>query len=432
MKILMQMLLAIILGCVAGFMLQGSEGGAAAGVVREVGFVGRLFMRMLKMLIVPLVLSSVIASIGSLGGMSGFGRMGARTVGLYLLSTFAAASVGLLMVNLIQPGFVNGQPNEQIRKVFEVVGEEAPKAQQDRFSDSQQNLAADWHQLFEKMVPSNVIEAATDNGQLLGLIVFSIALGLAMMKLPGEKGRSLQEVVSGFHEAMVMMTSWVMKLAPIGVFCLLVPIVAKTGGEVFQQLGKYMLTVFLALFVHFTVILPLFLKTIGRLSPWQHFLAMREALVMAFATASSAATLPVTMRCVRDKAHVSKEVTSFTLPLGATVNMDGTALYECVAVLFVAQVMGVSMEWGAQVIVVLVALMTSIGVAGIPSASLVAILLILKSSNIPNAEVAVLALLAVDRPLDMLRTAVNVYGDSCVAAMVGQADKKRALEEARS
>jgi Na+/H+-dicarboxylate symporter len=203
---------------------------------------------------------------------------------------------------------------------------------------------------------------------------------------------------------------------------MMVVTVYKSGAEVFQQLGPYFFTVLIALALHMFVVLPLLLKLIGKVSPVAHFKAMKTALLTAFSTASSSATLPVTMRCVQDNAGVSKKTASFTLPLGATVNMDGTALYECIAVIFVAQVMGLEMAFSAQMLVVIAALLTSIGVAGVPSASMVAILIIMNNSGIPGADNAILALFAVDRLLDMSRTAVNVFGDSCAAVVIAKSE----------
>jgi DAACS family dicarboxylate/amino acid:cation (Na+ or H+) symporter len=211
-------------------------------------------------------------------------------------------------------------------------------------------------------------------------------------------------------------------LAPIGVFALMLPVVFTAGVDLFANLGRYFATVLLALLIHLLVVLPCVLRFFGGVNPWSHLRAMRPALLLGFSTASSASTLPVTLRCVEEGSGVSKRVTSFTLPLGATVNMDGTALYECVAVIFVAQVMGVQLGLGGQFFVVVAALLTSVGVAGIPSASLVAILLILKSSGIPGAEMAVIALLSVDRLLDMTRTAVNIFSDSCAAVVVAKSE----------
>jgi Na+/H+-dicarboxylate symporter len=219
-----------------------------------------------------------------------------------------------------------------------------------------------------------------------------------------------------------------MMLAPIGVLTLMFPVVYGSGWRVFVELGSYFGTVLTALAIHMFITLPLILRFIGGLNPLSHFKAMQTALLTAFSTSSSSATLPVTMRCVQENAGVSKRTSSFTLPLGATVNMDGTALYECVAVIFVAQVMGVDLAFGAQFVIVTAALLTSIGVAGVPSASLVAILLILKNSNIEGAETAVVALLSVDRLLDMSRTVVNVFGDSCAAVVVGASEGERILQ----
>jgi proton glutamate symport protein len=206
--------------------------------------------------------------------------------------------------------------------------------------------------------------------------------------------------------------------------------VYETGIEIFSGLGKYFLTVLLALGLHLFVVMPLVIRVLAGVNPLDHFRAMQTALLTAFSTASSSATLPVTMRCIQENVGVSKGTASFTLPLGATVNMDGTALYECVAVIFVAQVMGIEMTLAAQFMVVVSALLTSIGVAGIPSASLVAILIILNNSGIPNADKAVIVLLSVDRLLDMTRTAVNVFGDSCAALVVAKSEGEKILQKA--
>lgn len=278
-----------------------------------------------------------------------------------------------------------------------------------------------------RMIPVNVVEAAANNGQMLGLIFFSVLFAIAIARLPASQGQSLREFFQAFNDVMILLTRWIMALAPLGVFGLLVPVVYQSGGQIFLVLGKYFATVLAALLIHFVVIMPLILRYVGKVSPLAHFKAMRTALLTAFSTASSSATLPVTMRCIQDNAGVSKKTASFTLPLGATVNMDGTALYECVAVIFVAQVVGFQMDLAQQFVVVLAALLTSVGVAGIPSASLVAIFIILKNSGVPGAEAAIVALLAVDRLLDMSRTAVNVLGDSCAAVVVARSEGEKGI-----
>jgi Na+/H+-dicarboxylate symporter len=272
------------------------------------------------------------------------------------------------------------------------------------------------------MLPENVFSAATDNSQLLGVIVFGLLFAAAITRLPADEMRTVREFFRSANDAMIIVTGWVMVLAPLGVFALILPVVYTTGADLFVNLGKYFATVLAGLLIHMFAVLPCILRFFAGISPWAHFKSMRPALLLAFSTASSAGALPVTMKCVEEGSGVSKRVTGLTLPLGSTVNTDGTALYECVAVMFVAQVMGVELGFMGQFFVVTAALLTSIGVAGIPSASLVAILLILKSSGIPGAETAVVALLAVDRLLDMSRTAVNVFGDSCVAVIVAKSE----------
>jgi Na+/H+-dicarboxylate symporter len=249
-----------------------------------------------------------------------------------------------------------------------------------------------------------------------------------MTRLPDPVMSPLLGGIQAVNDVMILITQWIMALAPIGVFGLMLPTIYQSGIQIFSVMGQYFFTVLLALGVHLFVVMPLVLRFYVRVNPWLHFRSMRMALLTAFSTASSAATLPETMHCIQNNAGVSKKVSSFTLPLGATVNMDGTALYECVALLFVAQVMGPHLGLGAQVAVVVTALLTSIGVAGVPSASLVAILLILNSSGIKNADMAVVALLSVDRLLDMSRTAVNVFSDSCAAICIAKSEGEEIYE----
>ena len=411
-----------------GSQMEGFVNGALAGC----GFIGDLFMRALKMIIVPLIVTSVVSGIASLQGVQGFGRLGAKTAAFYVSTSLASILLGLVLVNTIRPGLTDGQPNTVIREAFEQTAAQASGAVRDKVSIAAGREAGDFFGVFRSMLPENVIEAATDNGQMLGVIVFSLLFAIAITRLPTGEMRTIREFFQAANDAMIILTTWVMALAPIGVYALILPVVYSTGAELFVNLGKYFVTVLAGLVIHLFVVLPCVLHFIGRVNPWAHFRAMRPALLLAFSTASSSGTLPVTMRCVEEGCGVSKRVTSFTLPLGATVNMDGTALYECVAVMFVAQVMGVSMSPGAQFFVVVASLLTSIGVAGIPSASLVAILLILKSSGIPGAETAVVALLAVDRLLDMSRTAVNIYSDSCAAVVVAKSEGEELAGLARS
>ncbi|MFK7909417.1 MAG: dicarboxylate/amino acid:cation symporter [Akkermansiaceae bacterium] len=398
------------------------------GAVHVSEFIGNLFIQALKMIIVPLVVSAIISGIASLGGIKGFGRLGGKTLGFYMLTSLLAVLVGLTLVNTIQPGLVDGKPNVELREKIEQMADSASSSQKTKVDTASDVKPGDYADLFNKMIPENIFKAASSNGQLLGLIFFSILFAIAMTRFPRDSMQPLLGSVQAINDVMIRVTQWVMVFAPIGVFGLMLPTIFHIGfEELFKSLGKYFVTVLLALAIHLCVIMPLILKLVVKVSPLAHFKAMRMAMITAFSTASSAATLPETMHCVQKNAGVSKKVSSFTLPLGATVNMDGTALYECVAVMFVAQFMGIELSLGAQFAVVITALLTSIGVAGVPSASLVAILLILNSSGIPNAGIAVTALLSVDRLLDMSRTAVNVFGDSCAAVAIAKSEGEDVL-----
>jgi Na+/H+-dicarboxylate symporter len=269
------------------------------------------------------------------------------------------------------------------------------------------------------MIPTNIVSAAA-NGQLLGLIFFCLLFGYFVTKVHDRYTKIMTDFWQGVFEVMMRITDWVMKFAPIGVFGLVAKVVATTGFSAFAPLMTFMATVLLALAVHVFITLPLVLYFLAGVSPLRHYRAMAPALLTAFSTASSSATLPLTMECVEKNAGVSNRTTSFVLPLGATVNMDGTALYECVAAMFIAQAYGLELGFATQFMVVLVALMTSIGVAGIPAASLVAIVVILGAIGLPAEGIGLI--LAVDRILDMCRTSVNVFSDSCGAVLIGRSE----------
>ena len=442
-----QILAALVLATLTAFLFRGLDGedgsgasGFISGAVKTFEFLGKdIFMNLLKMIIVPLIVSSVVAGIASLHGMEGFGRMLGKTAGFYAFTGLFAILVGLSMVNLIKPGLTDGEPNETIEKAFKNQFEGASESDKEKVAAAKAEAegigpgSGGFFKLMANfvkgMIPTNVMKAASDNRAMLGLIFFSILFAVATTRLPVDSMGTMREFFQSLNDVMILLTRWIMALAPIGVYALLLPVVYKSGGEIFVVLGKYFFTVLTSLLIHFVVIMPLILRYVGKVSPLAHFRAMRTALLTAFSTASSSATLPVTMRCVQDNAGVSKKIASFTLPLGATVNMNGTALYECVAVIFVAQVMGIEMGFGQQFIVVLAALLTSIGVAGIPSASLVAIFIILLNSGIPGAEIAIMTLLAVDRLLDMSRTAVNVLGDSCAAVVIAKSEGEKGILE---
>jgi Na+/H+-dicarboxylate symporter len=385
-------------------------------------YLGTLFMLALKMIIVPLIFSSVVVGIAGLGKTRGFGRLGLKTVGYYALTSFCAILIGLTLVNLAKPGLRDGQPNPEIAEVIEANAEEYSAAASSKVADQQTSGLKSVADIFKRMIPENVVDAFSHNNKMLALIFVSLLTGFGILFVSAAARDSLLGFFRGLNELMLLVTGWIMLTAPVGVFGLVAETVALTGLEAFGLLAKYFLVVLCALLVHLLVVLPLILKFIGGVNPLRHFAAMRNALLTAFSTASSSATLPITMQCVRENVGASNRVTSFVLPLGATINMDGTALYECVAVMFIAQVLGMELGFAQQFLVVALALLTSVGVAGVPSASLVAILIIVNNVGIPNAEAVIGFLLAVDRPLDMSRTAVNVFSDSCGATVIARSE----------
>lgn len=401
-QILIALLLAIATGLIAGkdatlFTLP---------LLSIFDFMGALFLSALKMLIVPLVMASIIVGTVGLGSGDHLGRLGIKTIFYYFSTTLLAVLTGLLLVQLLAPGLIDGQPAK------EVIGLSADVSViEAKLADKGADDIAD---IFLRMVPDNIVMAAAE-GQMLGLIFFSLLFGYFLIFVPGEPGASLRHFWQGVLGVMMRMTHLVMGFAPLGVFALVAKVVATTGLAAFKPLLFFFITVLLGLLLHFLFNLALILRFVARVNPFLHLRAMTPALLTAFSTSSSSATLPVTLDCVEKRAGVSNKVGSFVLPLGATINMDGTALYECVVVLFIAQAYGVDLSFAAQFGIVMLAVLTSIGVAGIPSASLVAISVILAAVGLPLEGIGLI--LVVDRILDMCRTAVNIYSDS-VGAMV--------------
>ncbi len=409
-KLHWQILIALVLAVLVGLAVGRDAHIFGVTLYSIFDFVGKLFLNALKMLIVPLIISSIIVGVAGIGGSENLGRLGGKTIGYYAMTSLFAILIGLLAVNLIQPGVVDGNPKEVFGFHADVAALEATIGGKD---------SGDVVDVFLRMIPTNVVAAAGE-GQMLGLIFFSLLYGFFLARITEDYAEVQYNFFQGMFEIMMRITDLIMRFAPIGVFALVAKTVADTGLEAFGPLALFFLTVMLALATHFLVTLPLLLYFVGRVSPLRHYQAMGAALLTAFSTASSSATLPITMECVEKNAGVSNKVTSFVLPLGATVNMDGTALYECVAALFIAQAYGIELSLATQFLVVMLALLTSIGVAGIPAASLVAIAIILGAVGLPLEGLGLI--LAVDRILDMMRTAVNVFSDSCGAVIIARSE----------
>jgi Na+/H+-dicarboxylate symporter len=409
-KLHWQILIALVLAIVVGLSIDRETGLFGINFYAVFAFVGALFLNALKMLIVPLIVSSIIVGVAGIGQPGHLGRLGAKTIGYYALTSLLAIVTGLVFVNLIQPGVVEGSAQE----VFGLTADSS--ALEAQFADKG---AGDIVEIFLRMIPTNIVAAAAD-GQMLGLIFFSLLFGYFMTRLSGRMAETQLDFWTGLFEVMMKITELVMRFAPLGVFALVAKTITDTGVEAFGPLALFFFTVVIALGIHVLITLPLLLSLLGGFSPIRHYRAMSAALLTAFSTASSSATLPVTMECVEKNAGVSNRISSFVLPLGATINMDGTALYECVAVLFIAQAYGIHLDPATQLLVVILALLTSIGVAGIPAASLVAIAIILSAVGLPLEGIGLL--LAVDRLLDMMRTSVNVLSDSCGAVIIAKSE----------
>ena len=363
---------------------------------------GDLFLRMLKMVSIPLIITSLVTGVVGLGRADRLGKMFGRTLIYYMATSLIAIVVGLTAVNVIRPG---------IQSDAAVTAERQPVPE----AGGGKSLGAVLFEQVENLIPPNPFHAAT-NGEFLSVIAFSIAFGVFTIVVGGPVAGRIGELADACFQVMMRMTMGIIQLAPLGVFFLMLAATSSQGLALFGFLGKYMLTVALALAVHALLVLPLIVRFVAGRSPGQYVRALSPALLTAFSSASSNGTLPLTMSCTELRAGVSNRVTSFVLPLGATVNMDGTALYEVVAVLFIAQYNGISLDLSQQIIVAFTALLASVGAAGIPHAGLVMMLIILQAVGLP-AETQGL-IIAVDRVLDMARTSVNVWSDACGCVVV--------------
>lgn len=421
-KLHWQILIAIVLAIFAGLLAGKDSTIFGINFLSVFEFFGTLFMNALKMVIVPLIMASIITGIAGIGGSHGLGRMGVKTILYYMTTSLLAIIVGLLLVNIISPGIVDGEPIKDLLHV----SEEQVQATQAKVAGKDAGSIAD---IFLRMVPANIVQAAAE-GQMLGLIVFSIFFGYFITRIPEAYAEAQYNFWHGTYEIMLKITEFIIKFAPIGVFALIAGVVAGLDTRsddiwrLAEALRTFTFTVLLALGIHMFITLPVMLKFFGRVNPLKHFKAMAAAILTAFSTASSSATLPVTLECVEKNAKVSNKTSSFVLPLGATVNMDGTALYECVVAIFIFQAFGFDLTMTQQFLIVVTALLTSIGVAGVPAASLIAIMIILKAVGLDEAQASagLAVVLIVDRILDMCRTSVNVFSDSCGAVIIGKSE----------
>ncbi len=375
-------------------------------ITNQVAILGTIFLRSLKMIIVPLIVSSIISGVTGLGNAENFGRLAIKTLTYYIMTSIFAILTGLILVNLIAPGIGANFGFHQVPQNIDT-------------------SAATFKDTLLRIIPTNPLSSMV-KGDILPTIFFSLLFGFFITRTREPYRRQLTDLFEGIFQVMMKLTHFIILFAPIGVFALIAKIIAQTGLEAFIPLFKYMLTVLLGLIIHATITLPLIIYLLGGISPLKHFKAMSSALMTAFSTSSSSATLPLTIENIENNAGVSNKISSFVLPLGATINMDGTALYECVAAMFIAQVYGIDLSFGQQIIVVVTALLASIGAAGIPMAGLVMITIILRAVGLPLEGIGLI--LAVDRILDMLRTSINVWSDSCGTVLIAKSEGETNLK----
>jgi len=403
---------SVVLGGLTGLVLREQVGLTPEDVKRlNLGMPGDIFLRLLKMVVVPLIMAAIAGGVSGVGDLRKVGKMGLWTTVFYLGTTMISVAVGLLLVNVFHPG------------------EGIDLSLAGSVPDGLMTTTRSFGEFLIHLISINPIgDAAADlnEGRLLPLLLFCILFGGVLTTMSGPPRETIDRLVEGVYQAMMKITDLVILLTPIGVFFLLLRTMAIHGADTFGSIGMFGLTVASGLLFHALVVLPLMIKFIGNKSPLKLFRAMAPALMTAFSTSSSSATLPLTLECAVDRAGLPKRIVNFMIPLGATVNMDGSALYEAVVALFVAQAYGMDLSIAQQLTVLVMATMLAVGTAGIPSASLVMIAVVLGSLGLPLEGIGLI--MALDRILDMCRTTVNVWGDVSGVAIYHGLEQKRSLK----
>jgi len=370
--------------------------------------IGKLFINSLTLIIVPLVSSSIITGVARIGGDGQFGRIGLKTFSFYFLTKIIAIIIGIVIINLIHPGSAN-------------VGTASSLINMKELSLSQESISASgaFVKMLEDLIPPNVLDAFA-KGNMLGLIFFSIIFGYAITHISKKAAEMHMNFWTGIFEAMINITHYIMKVLPIGVFCLVAKVFADTGLASLRSVGLFFFTVMLGLGIFVLIALPLLLKFVAKVNPWNQFRAMAPALITAFSTSSSSAALPITLECMEKRAGVSNRICSLVIPLGTSINLTGSALYEGMAALYVAQSFGLELSLSSQFLFTFITLITSIGIASVPSGSLIIIMIILRFWGLPAEGIGLF--LAVDRILDMFRSVTNLFADGCCAVFVAKSE----------
>jgi len=407
-------LLALVLGGASGVVAHALWGASPrlVWVVEKITQpAGQMWLRALIMIVVPLVFASLTLGVAGLGDIRKLGRIGLKTLLYFFLVTACATTIGLTLVNLVRPGA--GLSPETREELLARFGGQAAAMKEAA------GPVSFGVELLVNIVPRNPVAAAA-NGDMLGLIFFSLLFGAALSLLPAERARPMLGMLEALGDAVVVIIGWVMKLAPYGVFALIFSVTALFGYDILRKLLWYVLTVLAGLVIHFILVYSVLVRWLGKMSPLQFFGRIKTVIVTAFSTSSSNATLPTTMQVTERSLGVPRQVTGFVLPLGATMNMNGTALFEGVTVLFIAQVFGANLSLGTQLIVVLMSVVTAIGAAGVPSGAIPLLMVVLQVVGLPPEAIALV--LGVDRILDMCRTTLNVTGDVTAALYVARSE----------
>jgi proton glutamate symport protein len=412
-KIIIGMALGLIWGMIA---VKLDLGKATSDWIKPWGTV---FLNLLKLIAVPLVFVSLVKGIYGLDNISKLRSMGLKTIGLYVISTIAATVIGLAMVNSIKPGdtFPKSKQAEYQEQYSKNVAEKQSAATEIKEQSPLQFIV--------DMVPENIVMATTDNSKMLQIILFALLFGIAMILLPARAIQPVKDFIESLNDIILKLIDIIMLAAPYGVFALLAALVVDFAGDldVFASLGLYVLTVVLGLFLVLFVLYPLYIKLFVRKAKMGRFYkGMMPAMMVAFSTSSSAATLPVTMKQATEELGVDDEVANFVLPVGVTINMNGTSCYQAIAAVFIAQVFGIDLTIGQQILIVLTATLAAVGSPGVPGGSIVMLIIVLTSVGIPVEGLALI--LGVDRPLDMLRTVLNITGDAATSVIVAKTENK--------
>jgi Na+/H+-dicarboxylate symporter len=414
-KVLIKVFAAIFLAVGAGLWSGADKALGGVPFVQLYNLIGQLFLNALTLVVVPLVSSSIIVGAARMGSEGALGTLGYKTFSYFILTMVLAVVVGLVCVMLIKPGI--GQSVEELKSSH-------PQASRlvELHAQGQGGSFQKIEQLLLKLVPSNILAAASQ-GQMLGLIFFSLLFGYFTSTIDPYPSQIILGFWNAIFQVMMKITHLVMRALPIGVFGLVAKVVATTGIETFRSVAWFTLTFFIALFIYAGIVLPLLLKFVAKVSPLAHVRAMAPALLTAFSTSSSAATLPLTLECLEKRAQVPNRICSFTVPLGTSLNLTASALFICVTVFFIAQVYSVTWSLGSIATIFLLIIFSSIGMAGIPSACLVGAILVLHTIGLPVDAIGLV--LAVERLLDMCRAVVNVFGTSCCAVLVARSEKEK-------